>query len=144
MCRTAVASSVEAIGGKHQVASTRKLRRELTYEVTKLRGLQQTLDPTLDEVSAKALAIQIRKQAGICSNVLDRYQSSVPARMWSYAERKCQPLREDLKRTEMLYRAASGEWEGHAFVARSRPWWSPTDTGKPKRQAMDHHGGSDT
>jgi hypothetical protein len=120
------------------VASTRKLRRELTYEVTKLRGLQQSLDPTLDEVSAKALAIQIRKQAGICSNLLDRYQSSVPGHMWSYAERKCQPLREDLKRTEMLYRAASGEWEGQTFIARSRPWWSATDSDKPKRQ-VDRH-----
>ena len=121
------------------MASTRELRRELTYEVTKLRGLQQSLDPSLDEVSAKALAIQIRKQAGICSNLLDRYQSSVPARMWSYAERKCQQLREDLKRTEMLFRAASGEWEGQTFIARSRPWWSATDSGKPNGQVMDRH-----
>lgn len=93
------------------MASTRKLRKELTDEVAKLRGLQQPLDPTLDDVSAKALAIQIREQAGICLDLLDQYQSSPPGRMWSDAETKCQPLREDLKRTEMLARAASGEWE---------------------------------
>ena len=92
------------------MASTRKLRKELTCEVAKLRGLQQSVDPTLDHVSARPLAIQIRKQAGVCLDLLDHYQSSAPGRMWSYAERKCQPLREDLKRTEMLFRAASGEW----------------------------------
>jgi hypothetical protein len=93
------------------VASTRKLRKELASEVAKLRGLQQSLDPTLDDVSGKALAIQVREQAGICLDLLDRYQSSAPGQMWFYAELKCQPLRQDLKRTEMLFRAASGEWE---------------------------------
>jgi hypothetical protein len=93
------------------VASTRKLRKELTYEVAKLHALQHSLDPTLDDVSAKASAVQIREQAGICLDLLDQYQSSPPGRMWSGAERKCQPLRENLKRTERLFRAASGEWE---------------------------------
>jgi hypothetical protein len=93
------------------VASTRKLRRELTDELAKLRGLQQLVDPTLDTVSARALAKQIRVQAEICLDLLNRYQASEPGRMWSYAERKCQPLREDLKRTEMRFRGASGEWE---------------------------------
>jgi hypothetical protein len=97
--------------GGDQVASTRKLRKELTYEVAKLRGLQQSLDQNPDEASAKALVIQIREQAGICLGLLDQYQSSAPGQMWSVAERKCQPLREDLKRTEMLFRAASGEWQ---------------------------------
>jgi hypothetical protein len=92
------------------VANTRKLRKELIYEVAKLRGLQQSLDPTLDDVSAKELAIQIREQAGVCLDLLDQYQSSSPGRMWSDAERKCQPLRENLKRTERVFRAASGEW----------------------------------
>jgi hypothetical protein len=93
------------------VESTRKLRRELGYEVAKLHGLQQTVDLTLDDANAKALAVQVRQQAGICLDLLDRYQSSVPGRMWSDAERKCQPLREELKRTEVLFRANSGEWE---------------------------------
>jgi hypothetical protein len=93
-----------------QVTSSRKLRKELTYQVAKLRGLQLSLDPTLDVVSARPLAIQILEQAGICLDLLDQYQSSPPGRMWSDAERKCQPLREDLKRTERLFRAASGEW----------------------------------
>jgi hypothetical protein len=97
--------------GGDQVASTRKLRKELTDEVAKLRGLQRSLDPTLDDVSVRAFATQIREQAGICLDLLDQYQSSAPGRMWSDAETKCQPLREDLKRTEMLSRAASGEWE---------------------------------
>jgi hypothetical protein len=98
------------------VESTRKLRRELGYEVAKLQGLQQTVDLTLDEASATALAVRIREQAGICLDLLDHYQSSVPGRMWSDAERKCQPLREDLKRTEMLFRANSGEWDGRALT----------------------------
>ena len=93
------------------MASTRKLRQELSHELAKLRALQLSVDPTVDDMSAKARAIQIREQAGICLDLVDRYQSSVPARMWSYAERKCRPLREDLKQTEMLFRAASGEWQ---------------------------------
>lgn len=84
--------------------STRKLRRELTYEVAKLNGLQPSGDLTVDDASTKALAIEIRKQAGICLDLLDQYQSSLPGRMWFYAESKCQPLREDLKRTEMHFR----------------------------------------
>jgi hypothetical protein len=111
-----VASSVEAIGGGDQVASTRKLRKELTDEVVKLRGLQQSVDPSLDDVSAKALALQIRQQAGICLDLLDHYQACAPGRMWSYAERNCQPLREDLKRTRRLFSAASGEWERRTSV----------------------------
>jgi hypothetical protein len=83
---------------------------ELTYEVAKLRGLEHSLDPTLDDVSARPLAIRIREQAGICLALLDRYQASSPGRMWSDAERRCRPLREDLKRTERLFRAVSGEW----------------------------------
>lgn len=90
--------------------SSRKLRKELIYEVAKLRALQQSFDPTLDDVRARPLAIQIREQAGICLDLLDTYQSSTPGRMWSDAERKCLPLREDLKRTERVFRAASGEW----------------------------------
>jgi hypothetical protein len=109
------------------VASTRKLRRELTYEIVTLRGLQQSLDPSLDDVSAKALAARIRRQAGICLNLLDRYQASVPGRMWFYAEKRCRPLRDELKRTEMLYRAASGEWERVPERLAHGTWWNPTD-----------------
>jgi hypothetical protein len=111
-----VASSVEAIGGGDQVAGTRKLRKELTDEVIKLRGLQQSVDPSLDDVSAKALALQIRQQAGICLDLLDLYQACAPGRMWSYAETNCQALRDDLKRTRRLFSAASGEWERRTSV----------------------------
>jgi hypothetical protein len=96
------------------VSSARKLRKELTSEISKLRRLQQSFDPTLDDLAAKALAMQIREQAQICLALLDRYQSSVPGRLLSGADRKCQPLREDLKRTEMLFRAASGEMKRRA------------------------------
>ena len=58
--------------------STRKLRRELGYELAKLQALQESVDQTQDDASAKALAVQIREQAGICLTRLDRYQSSVP------------------------------------------------------------------
>jgi hypothetical protein len=94
------------------VASTRKLRKELTFELAKLRGLEHSVDGTPDDARAKALAIEIREQAVVCLDLLDQYESSVTGPTWSYAEMKCQPLREDLKRTEMFYRAASGEWQG--------------------------------
>jgi hypothetical protein len=102
--------------GGDRVDSTRKLRKELGYGLAKLHGLQETVDLTLDDESAKALALQIREQAGICLGLLDQYQSSVPGRMWSDAERKCQPLREELKRTEMLFRVNSGQWEGRVLT----------------------------
>jgi hypothetical protein len=95
------------------VASTRKLRKELTFELAKLRSLEHSVDGTPDDVKAKELAIEIREQAEICLGLLDQYESSVTGPAWSYAEMKCQPLREDLKRTEMFYRAASGEWQRH-------------------------------
>lgn len=91
--------------------STRKLRRELAYAIAKLHGLQESVDLTVDDSNAKALATQVREQAGVCLKLLDSYQSSVPGRMWSDAERRCQPLREDLRRTEKLFRVTSGEWE---------------------------------
>jgi hypothetical protein len=126
------------------VANTRKHRRELSYEVAKLRGLEQFVDPALDDASAKALAKQIRDQAEICLDLLDQYQSSVPGRMWSYAERTCQPLRNDLKRTASHFRVASGEWE---LRAGERPsdqlWWNRTDLGLADDEIMDHHGDLD-
>ena len=91
--------------------SSRKLRKELGYEIAKLHGLQQSVDLTRDEASAQALALKVRDQAGICLGLLDQYQSSVPGRMWSDAERRCKPLREELKRTEWLFRTNSGEWQ---------------------------------
>jgi len=91
------------------VASTRKVRKELAGELAKLRGLQQSVDPSLSDVHAKALALEIRQEAERCLQLLDQYQSSVPGRLLSSADRKCQPLRDELKRTEMLFRAASGE-----------------------------------
>lgn len=96
--------------------SSRKLRRQLGYEIAKLHGLQESVDLTRDDASAKALAGQIRAQAGSCLGLLDQYQSSVPSRMWSDAERRCRPLRDDLKRTEMLFRTNAGEWEGRTLT----------------------------
>jgi hypothetical protein len=107
---------------KSTVASSRKIRKELSGELDKLHGLvgvwrmpvvgQHSAEGALDDVSARVLARQIREQAEVCLNLLDQYQASVPGPMWSDAERKCVPLREDLKQTEKLFRAASGEWEG--------------------------------
>jgi len=103
-------------------ARPRKVRKELTSELEKLQELvgvwrlpvigRHSVDGTLDDVSARTLATQIREQAEICLDLLDQYQSSVPGQMWSDAERKCEPLREDLKQTERHFRAASGEWDG--------------------------------
>ena len=90
---------------------TRKLRRELGYGIAKLRVLEKSVDPADDDAGAKALATQIRVQAGVCLDLLDQYQLAVPGRMWTYAETKCRPLRDDLKRTELLFRDASGEFE---------------------------------
>ena len=95
---------------------TRRLRRELGYQVAKLHGLQESVDPALDDVGTKALALQIRQQAGVCLHLLDQYQSSVPSRMWLDAERRCRPLREDLRRTEKLFRSNAGEWEGRTLL----------------------------
>jgi hypothetical protein len=39
--------------------------------------------------------------------------------MWFEAERQCQPLRDQLKRTEMFFRANSGEWEGRVLTSSS-------------------------
>jgi hypothetical protein len=101
------------------VESTRKLRRELGYHVAKLHGLQESVDLTADDANAKALALQIREQAGKCLDLLDHYQSSVPGRMWFDAERKCRPLRDELRRTEMLFRSNSGEWDGRVLTVSS-------------------------
>lgn len=125
------------------MANTRRHRRELNYEVAKLRGLEKFVE-TLDDASAKALAIQIRDQAEICLDLLDQYQSSVPGRMWTYAERTCQPLRNDLKRTASQFRVASGEWE---LRAGERPpdhlWWNRTDVGFHDDEILDGHGDID-
>jgi hypothetical protein len=122
---------LERTEGGDQVASTRKLRRELTRGIAKLRGLQQSVDPSVHDMSAKALAVRIREQAVTCLNLLDQYQASVPGRMWSYADKRCQPLRDELTRTEMLFRAASGEWERVPERLAGGTWWSRTDEGVP-------------
>lgn len=88
--------------------STARLRRELSFEIAKLNGLQKTVDLTVDDPGTKALATEIRKQAGLCLDLLDQYQLSMPGRMRSYSERGCQSLRDDLRRTEMDLRDASG------------------------------------
>lgn len=112
--------------------STRKLRRELGYELAKLQALQESVDQTQDDASAKALAVQIREQAGICLARLDSYQASVPTRMWSSGDGKLQPLREDLRRTEKAFRVHAGEWERRAetrsYTHRPFDWmWDAID-----------------
>jgi hypothetical protein len=107
---------------------TRKLRRELGYGLAKLRGLEESVDASNDDSSARALAIQTREQAEICLHLLDQYQSSVPSRMWSDAERRCHPLREDLRRIGVRLRTVSGEWELRSEERQwERSWWSSTD-----------------
>jgi ketosteroid isomerase-like protein len=91
--------------------SSRKLRRELTFEFAKLNGLQRSVDLTVDDASAKALATEVRNQAGVCLKLLDKYQLGLPGRMRSYSEGNCQRFREDLKRTEMRFRDASGQFQ---------------------------------
>ena len=110
-----------------RVEKARKLQRELNYQLAKLNGLQQSGDLTIDDASGKALATEIRTQAGVCLDLLDRYQLSVPGRMWSYAESRCRPLRDDLRRTEMLFRDASGEFERR--VIASPKSYEPCDLG---------------
>ena len=105
-----------------------KLRRELGYGLAKLRGLEESVDASNDDASAKALAIQTREQAEVCLHLLDQYQSSVPSRMWSDAERRCQPLREALKRIGVRFRTVSGEWELRGEERQwKRSWLSPAD-----------------
>jgi hypothetical protein len=116
------------------VESSRKLRRELTYAVAQLHGLQQSAELTLDDTSAKALALQVREQAGVCLKLLDHYQASVPGRMWSDAELKCRPLREELRRTEKFFRSSAGEWERRMaspslYLPDDRPWDGPSGPG---------------
>ncbi|HEY6472442.1 MAG TPA: nuclear transport factor 2 family protein [Acidimicrobiales bacterium] len=105
---------------------TRKLRRELSYGMSKLRVLEESVDAADDDAGAKALATRIRQQAGVCLDLLDQYQLAVPGRMWTYAETKCRPLRDDLKRTELLFRDASGEFarrsEVRPYVHQTPDW----------------------
>ena len=91
--------------------STRRLRRELSFEFAKLNGLQRSVDLTVDEASTKALATEVRKQAGVCLKLLDKYQLSMPGRMRTYSEGTCQRFRADLKRPEMHFRDAAGEFQ---------------------------------
>jgi hypothetical protein len=105
-----------------------KLRRELGYGLAKLRGLEASVEASNDDASARALAVQTREQAEICLHLLDQYQSSVPSRMWSDAERRCQPLREDLRRIGIRFRTVSGEWELRSEERQwKRSWWSVAD-----------------
>jgi ketosteroid isomerase-like protein len=121
---------------------TRKLRRELSYGIAKLRVLEKSVDPADDDAGAKALATQIREQAGVCLDLLDQYQLAVPGRMWTYAETKCRPLRDDLKRTELIFRDASGEFERRSEVrpyVHGTPDWMWGDV----YESDDDFGGAD-
>lgn len=116
--------------------SARKLRKELTFELSKLRGLEVSVDGTFDEAAAEALASRICQQAEVCLDLLDQYEASVPGPGWSYAERSCHPLREELKRTGTFFRAASGEMERRAGTdAYSAKGSVPSPQGGPARHA---------
>lgn len=137
-------SQTGSAGGK-QMDTTRKLRRELGYGLAKLRGLEQSVDASHGDASARALAIQTREQAEICLHLLDQYQSSVPSRMWSDAERRCRPLREDLRRIGVRFRTVSGEWELRTDERQwERSWWSPTDQSLIREPTSDKQPGDDT
>ncbi len=125
---------------------TRKLRRELGYGLAKLRGLEQSVDASNNDAGTRALAIQTREQAEICLHLLDQYQSSVPSRMWSDAERRCQPLREDLRRIGVRFRTVSGEWELRTEERQwERSWWSPTEHSLVREPTTtDNQHGEDT
>jgi hypothetical protein len=117
--RQIVYAFVNGNGGRGaQMESSRRLKRELAFEFAKLNGLEQSVDLALDDASTKALATEVRKQAGVCLALLDKYQLSMPSRMRSYSEGKCQHFRDDLKRTEMRFRNAAGEFEGRIFQDR--------------------------
>jgi hypothetical protein len=123
---------------------TRKLRRELGYGLAKLRGLEESVDANNNDVSARALAIQTREQAEICLHLLDQYQSSVPSRMWFDAERRCHPLREDLRRIGVRFRTVSGEWDLRTDDRQwERSWWSPTDQTLVREPTTDDQHGED-
>lgn len=122
---------------------TGKLRRELGYGLAKLRGLEQSVDASNNDASARALAIQTREQAEICLHLLDQYQSSVPSRMWSDAERRCRPLREDLRRIGVRFRTASGEWELRTEERQWKRSWSPTDQSLVPEPTSDNQDGED-
>ena len=125
--------------------NTRKHRRELNYEVAKLRALERYVHPTLSDAKAKALAVQIRDQAEICLDLLDQYQASVPGRMWSYTERTCHPLRQDLRRTARHFREATGEWGLRTGdELGGTPWWRQVDLGGPHDDWVDEDGRTDT
>lgn len=114
------------------MANARRQRRELAYGIAKLRGLQRTAESTLDDAKCRALATRISQQAEVCLHLLDEYQSSVPGRMWSDAERRCQPLREDLRRTGRDFRVASGEMELRTREELwGRSWWSSPELAFP-------------
>ncbi len=127
------------------MSSTSRHRRELANEIAKLRGLERSADPALDDAKRKALALQIREQAEICLDLLDKYQSSVPGRMWSDAERRCQPLREDLRRTGIRFRVASGEMaiRGDERLWR-RSWWRPADPVPTSHEILGRFAGAET
>jgi hypothetical protein len=123
----------------------RKLRRELGYGLAKLRGLEDSVDASNNDPSARALAIQAREQAEICLHLLDQYQSSVPSRMWSDAERRCRPLREDLRRIGVRFRTVSGEWELRTDERQwDRSWWSLTEQSLVREPTTDNRHGEDT
>ena len=118
-------------------AGTRRLRRELSWELSRLAGLEQSVEETTDEGVAEELATKICRQAEVCLHLLDRYQSSVPGTGWSYAEKQCRPLRDDLKRTQTYYRAASGQMTRRAGEdLKSMLVFEPSPPSRPLSQSV--------
>jgi hypothetical protein len=65
--------------------------------------------------------------------------------MWSDAERRCRPLREDLRRIGVRFRTVSGEWELRGEERQwERSWWSATEQALPRESITDSQHGDDT
>jgi hypothetical protein len=128
--------TLENVVRHSSAAGTRKLRRELSWELSRLAGLERSVEETTDDGVAEELATKICRQAEVCLHLLDRYQSSVPGTGWSYAEKQCRPLRDDLKRTQTYYRAASGQMTRRAGQdLRSMLVFEPSPPSRPLNQS---------
>jgi hypothetical protein len=90
------------------MSSNRKLRKQLTYEVGRLNVMRRAMNPNLDAETGRIVATQLRDQARLCLSLVDEYQASAPKRLQTWAAKECQPLRDELEGTVLLFDIASG------------------------------------
>jgi hypothetical protein len=89
-----------------------KQKDELVYQIGKLRGMEQRLDPNvLESPQAKALCVEIRTQAEHCLDLLEKFEANFPRGSRRKLEAEWAPVKDGLAKTMLLYHAASGEWE---------------------------------